>query len=103
MSVGSNELNQPSTHGADYDSEVLENADDPESISTGTESGSLILQAHPDNAGRVFVGWDSDVTSNNGFVLAAGDVLSIDIDLSSQQVFVVANNANDEVRFLVMN
>lgn len=46
---------------------------------------TIIFQAHPDNDGRVYVG-DSNVASNRGMLLDAGDVWSVVVDMRSHAI-----------------
>lgn len=101
-SAGSTGQSKPSTRGETYGRQVFEEANTPERIfSLGVESVSVLIQAHPDNAGRVFIGFDDGVDSNTGIVISPENNISIDLDLDKQNLYGVANNANDEIRFLV--
>lgn len=90
----------PST-GGNFDSTTLGSASDPTRVfPVDRETTSIIIQNHPDNTGRIFVGFDDSVDSSTGFLLAAGDTFTIDIDVSEQPIFAVPNNANDEIRHM---
>lgn len=90
----------PST-GGNFDSTTLDSTSDPTRVfPVDRETTSIIIQNHPDNSGRIFVGFDDTVDSSTGFVLETGDTFTIDIDVSEQQVFAVPNNANDEIRHM---
>lgn len=104
MSISTEGLEQPSTQGEDYNSTALDSANSPERIfPVGLESGSVIIIAHPDNSGRVHLGFDTDLTTNNGLTMEAGSSISMDINVSQQNIFFVGANAGDEVRWLAIN
>lgn len=104
MTIGGDELDQPSTEGVDFGRTVVGEASTNEVILSPTEStGSIIIRAEVENAGQVFLGFDDSVDDTNGFQMEAGDVISMDIDALSQPIFVFALNANDAVRFMALN
>lgn len=45
-------------------------------IASSTITAEAVIQAHPDNAGNIFIG-GSDVDSSNGYILEPGDSFSI--------------------------
>lgn len=61
---------------------------------------SVILRANPANVGVIFLG-DSNVTEANGFPLAKGDSVSMDIQ-SLGTVFGFAEKANDKLHVLYL-
>lgn len=84
--------------------EVLESTTDAERIlDVGIETTSVSIRAPSDNAGDVFLGFDEDVDSSDGYPLEPGDAISLDIDISNAPMFAIPNNANDEVRFLAID
>lgn len=103
-SAGSTGQAKPATKGESYGRQVFEDTNNPESIfALGTDSLSVFIQAHPDNSGRIFLGFDDAVDSNTGIVLEAGDTISISLDLDEQNLWGLPVNANDEVRFMVLS
>lgn len=65
---------------------------------TGTTE-SIIVQAHPENTGYIYVG-DSTVTDtgdNAIFLLESGMYITIDLDDSTQSIYVVASIADQKV------
>lgn len=90
----------PATSG-NYDSTTLGDTSDPTRIyPANRETSSIILQSHPDNSGRIFVGFDDTVDSSTGFILESGDTFNIDADMSELPVFAIPNTANDELRHM---
>lgn len=100
----SSELSQPSTEGTGYGSTVLDSANTPKRIfEVGQQSGSIIMRADLSNSNPIFLGFDDNVTVNNGFPLEAGDSISIDLDVRSQDIFFVGAGAGDSIRWLAIN
>lgn len=61
--------------------------------------GELALRADSSNTGNIYVG-DSDVDSTNGFVLASGESLALNVaDVSD--VYIDADNAGEGVSWIV--
>jgi hypothetical protein len=95
--------NKPATSGTTYGRQVLESTTEAERIfSLGIESTSVLIQANPNNSDVVYVGWDNSVDADSGVILEAGTSISLDVDLSQQNVFALPASADDDVRFLVM-
>lgn len=93
----------PSTVGTDYNAETFSDADESQSVfDLETQSGSIIVRAHPDNDGIVYLGWDEEVTTENGFPLEAGDAITVDINVGSQGLFGVADTDGDELRYMAV-
>lgn len=93
----------PATDAAGYDVKTFSNANNADQIiAAGTVTGSVIIRTNPNNGGIVYIGFDSNVTTSNGFPLEAGDSISIDIDVDKESLWGVADTANDDVRWLAL-
>lgn len=93
----------PATDSAGYDVTSFSAANDPtEIITSGTVTGSVVLRAIPGNGGIVYIGFNSNVTTSNGFPLEAGDSLSLDIDIDKQPLWGTADTGGDEIRWLAL-
>lgn len=89
--------------GEAYGAEVLESTSEPEPIfNLGVESGSIAIRAHPNNSGIIYVGWDDQVDSTTGFPLNAGESISMELDVSNQEVYAIPDTGNDEVRVIAL-
>lgn len=57
------------------------------------------IQAHPDNAGYIYIGFDNTVTdANYAFVLSAGSMVSINLDASAAlEIYAIASAADQYV------
>lgn len=99
--MGITGLDQPSTQGVDFDNFALDTT--AQEIVFSGDSGSVIIIAHPNNAGLAFIGWDDTVDSGNGFPLEAGSAISFDLDVGQQSIFAMANNSGDRLRFMTTN
>ena len=71
-----------------------------EVLGSSTATQSIIVKALAGNTGNIYVG-GSGVTSSNGFVLAAGDTVSIDTDNLSD-VYIDADNSGEGVSYLII-
>lgn len=101
-SAGSTGQPKPATEGLDYGRQVFETANSAERIfSLNLKSATILIRAHHDNSDDIFLGWDGDVTTTNGTPLEPGDTFTADLDVDKQNIWGVAETANDEVRFLV--
>lgn len=90
-----------SNEGAGYGRKRFVETEDPDNLIDPTlETESIILRAHPDNTGEIFVGWDDEVTAEDGFPLSPGDAVTFDVDNSRQVIYGVANSAGDQIRFI---
>lgn len=104
MSTSAEGLDQPSTNGEGYDRTQLANGGEPERIfPVNLESGAIIIIAHPDNAGRIHLGFDDSVDANTGLTIEAGNGISFGLNVSEQPIFFVGPNAGDEVRWMAIN
>jgi hypothetical protein len=100
-SVSTSGKDVASNEGAGYGVKVFVNSNDPDNVMDPTlETESWILRAHPQNEGIIYLGWDEDVTTENGFPLSAGDASSMDMDNSKQVIYAVADTAGDELRYI---
>jgi hypothetical protein len=71
-----------------------------EAIASSTAIESVTIKALADNTGNIYVG-DSGVDSTNGFVLAAGETVSLDID-NLADVYIDAGTNDDGVSFIYL-
>lgn len=100
---GVEDTGAPASEGTGYGNTDLETSDAKSVIPADTESESWVIKAHQDNSGVVYLGWDDDVTTSNGFPLEAGDGLSVDINNSVQAVYGIAAAAGDSVRYMAVD
>lgn len=90
-----------SNEGAGYGRKQFIETNDVDNVMDPTmETESWILRGHPSNDGVIYIGWDEDVTVDNGFPISAGDAVAIDMDNSKQVVYAVADTAGDELRYI---
>lgn len=90
-----------SNEGAGYGVKQFVEAHDVDNVMDPTmETESWILRAHPDNQGIIYLGWDDDVTEDNGFPLSPGDATTMDMDNSKQVVYAIADTSGDELRYI---
>lgn len=68
----------------------------------GNKTDSIVVRSLPGNGDITYIGWDSDVDSGSGFPLEAGDSLSVEIDVSSQEVYAIANSGTQTLAILSM-
>ena len=89
--------------GAFYGEVILPDENEPTQVSGGdVPTGSLAIRAW-DNVGTVYIGWDSDVDEDNGFPLDEGETLSVDINLDSEDMWILPETAGDSVRIISTN
>lgn len=89
--------------GVDYDVFQIADANEAEDIFTiGTETSSIVLRAPSGNSGPIYIGFDDNVTTSDGFPIPADTGISIDIDVSQQAIFAVSGNVGDELRYLAI-
>lgn len=72
-------------------------------VNIGTETNTVAIRALPSNGGLIYVGFDDQVDVNNGFPLQAGDSISVEIDANQQGLWVLTDNAGDELRYIVLS
>jgi len=68
---------------------------------TATETIAVIIKAKSGNTGNIYVG-DSDVTSANGYILGASEVVSIALDHKSDPIYINATTNADGVSYLTI-
>lgn len=103
MTVGGEGRSTPATEGETHDVVTITSANDPVRIlSPAVETGSYALRAW-NTTQPVFIGWDEDVGTDDGFPLEAGDVISFEMDNSEQQIWAVSAEAGAEVRVIATN
>lgn len=59
----------------------------------------IVVKALSTNAGIVYVGFSSSLTTSNGFPLAANESITLEVD-SASRIWVIASTTSQEVRFL---
>jgi len=69
---------------------------------TSTPIKTVTVKADNDNAGNVYVGFSSGVTTGNGFRLAAGEAITIPIDDLSK-IWLIADAADQLVHYIYLN
>jgi len=72
-------------------------------LNTNRATGSVSVRAPDTNIAPVFIGFDDDVTRDNGFPLYPRDAVGLDLNLRQQEIYVVAAEDADEVRYIVTN
>jgi len=101
MTVGGNPQDSPSTEGAGYGAVTLPAANQPtEAVPSTTETTSVLIRADINNSGAIYIGYDDQVTTANGLILDSGESVSLNLDISSQDIYFVGANAGDQVRWL---
>ena len=81
---------------------TLETANKPERVSAQVIPIAVMkLKAQHGNTGYIYVGFDSELSSNNGMELDATEPLIIPID-RADKVWVLADTANDVVQVLCL-
>ncbi|MHA1919526.1 MAG: hypothetical protein ACTSWX_07265 [Promethearchaeota archaeon] len=61
---------------------------------------TIIIRALSSNSGTIYVG-DSGVL-DNGFPLEPGDAISLDIDLTKDELYISGDTVDDEVRYFII-
>lgn len=97
--MGISGQDQPDNNAANGQ-EIIQNADQPQVLLT-EDSGSVAVQAHPDNNGTIYIGFSDDVDSITGFPLAAGSGVSMDLDVSEQPLWVVSSTVGDVAAWIL--
>lgn len=101
MGVSTGGKDTPASKGVQYGANTFTNSGEPELLfNIGDETGSVAIAAESGNGGTVYLGFDDSVSSSNGFPLSSGDVLTMDLDVSSQAVYGVAGTGGDGVRII---
>lgn len=65
-----------------------------------TSTLSVAVRAPDSNGEIVYVGFDEDVTTSDGFPLPAGEGVTFDLNASVQPVYAIAPAAGQEIRYL---
>jgi len=94
---------QPATEGRGYGNKVLQSSNPEIVVPPGTVTGSVAMRADPANSGDLFIGWDDNVSAADGFILQAGDTLSLKIDSDSQPIYAIAGTDGDSLRWIAVN
>lgn len=100
-SVGAQDI--PVNEVDEYDSLEFASANDEQRVfDVDSQTQAIVIAAHPNNSGVVFIGFDDDVTVNNGLPLSAGGHIILPVDASTVGVFAVADTLGDELRYAAM-
>lgn len=97
-------LRVSSTNGKAYGEYVI--PDPPETdemFQVPVRTGSVAIVAHPTNTGYIYIGWDSDVTTDNGFLMTPGQSITMDLDAMEQEIFITGDSEGDSVRYIAKN
>jgi hypothetical protein len=87
-----------SNKGAGYDGKTLNSTTDPERlVSIGTETRSIAIIAE---TGRIYVGFDDNLDSDNGFPLDEGVSISLDLDVNQEDIYVLPEASGNDVRWI---
>lgn len=101
--AGGSSNNIPATQGTEYSQELLSNAGEAYEIEDiGDNSSSIIIRAHEQNEGKIYIGWDENVNDSNGFYLKPDDIITIDMDIDSQSIFMYPVNSNEVIMYLAI-
>ena len=93
----------PINEAEDYDRVQFATANDEQRvIDLNDETQVVILVAHPNNSGIIYVGFDDEVTDNTGLPLASGGSTVLPIDASTLGVFALADTIGDELRYAAL-
>lgn len=68
---------------------------------TAQECSAVALKAASDNAGTIYIGGDDSVTSSNGYYLAAGEELTLQVSDVSQ-IYAIASDAAQGLHYLAL-
>lgn len=88
--------------GTSYGAIGLETGDPEIVIPIDVESSSWVIKAPPANNDLVYIGWDDNLTTSNGFPLDAAEALSVDMNNQQQPLYGVAAQGGDELRYLTV-
>ena len=72
-------------------------------VPIGTETESVAVIANPNNTGIIFIGFNEDVTSSDGFPLEAGVSLSLDLDVNQDDLHAVADSSGDSLHWIALS
>lgn len=95
---------KPPTDGTEYGVVSLSAVGEPELVfQLGTESKTVAIRAEEGNNSQIYLGWDDDVDSNNGFPLYQGEMITMELDVSSQEIYMDGDSVGDSVRVIAIN
>lgn len=104
-----NGLRVPPTNGTEYGRVLFQaytdtNDIEPTQVFDPTQDvGSIAIRCPASNNGAVYIGWDEDVNTDNGFPLYKRDSFGLDLNVKSQPIYAVAEVDADEVRVIATN
>ncbi len=61
----------------------------------------ILVKAHKDNNGKIYIGKDNTVTTSTGFELAAGEAVTIEVD-DANKIWLVADSDDQVVSWIVV-
>lgn len=93
----------PINRADDYDSLAFATANDEQRVfDLNDETQLVIVVADPGNTGIIYIGFDDNLTTNNGLPLESGGSTVLPIDVSQLGVFALADTAGDEIRYAAL-
>lgn len=93
----------PINEAEDYDGIGFTSANDSQRVvDLNDETQVVILVAHPDNNGIIYVGFDDNLSTGNGLPLSAGGSTVLPVDASQLGVFALADTVGDEIRYAAL-
>jgi len=70
-------------------------------LCTSADTIGVLIKAKSTNDGMIYVG-DSDVTTANGYILDAGEPVSIALDHASDNIYINADTSSEGVSYLTI-
>jgi len=61
----------------------------------------VLVKAHRDNTGKVYIGNSSSVSTTNGFELAAGEALTVEVN-NANLIWVIADSADQKISWVAV-
>lgn len=102
--MGGEGLRVSPNEGKDYGEYVIPSPPEPDELfQVPVRTGSVAVVAHPNNSGFIYLGWDEELDSQNGFILTAGMSISVDLDIRQQDLFITGDDGGDSVRYIATN
>lgn len=95
--------NIPVNEVDEYDSLGFTSANNNQRVfNLDSETQSVVIVAKPSNSGVIYIGFNDQVTTDNGLPLKAGGSTVLPLDVSQVDVFAVADTGGDEIRFAAL-
>lgn len=94
----------PPAEGTEYGATRPDSVGEPELVfKLDTESKSIAVRAEEDNNAKVYLGWDTDLDTDNGFPVYPTESFEVDMDVSNQELFMVVESVGDAVRVIAVD